>query len=41
MQGTDAMDTFAHTPELRAAIAAGRAECALYFWRTIFGVFRR
>jgi hypothetical protein len=36
-----AMDTFARTPELRAAIAAGRAECARYFWTSVFGLFRR
>jgi hypothetical protein len=34
------MDIFAHTPELRAAIAEGRADCARYFWRSVFGLFR-
>jgi hypothetical protein len=36
-----AMENFAPTPELRARIAAGRAECASYFWKSVAGVFRR
>jgi hypothetical protein len=35
------MDLFAHTPETRAAIVAGREECARYFWQSVFSLFRR
>jgi hypothetical protein len=35
------METFAHTPEIRAAIARGRVDCARYFWTSVFGLFRR
>jgi len=35
------MESFARTPELRARIAAGRAECASYFWKSLADMFRR
>jgi hypothetical protein len=35
------MESFANTPELRARIAAGRAECASYFWKSLADMFRR
>jgi hypothetical protein len=35
------METFAHTPEMRARIAAARQECATYFWRGVAALFTR
>ena len=35
------METFAHTPELRARILAGRAEVSRHFWRSLAGLFGR
>jgi hypothetical protein len=35
------MESFAHTPEMRARIAAARQECASYFWRGVASVLRR
>ncbi|MCU4652550.1 hypothetical protein N8I71_06880 [Roseibacterium sp. SDUM158016] len=38
---TTSMETFAHTPEMRARVAAARAEVARHFWRSLAGLFRR
>lgn len=35
------METFAHTAEMRARIAAARQECASYFWRGVASIFGR
>lgn len=35
------MDSFALTYQMRAEIAAARAECMRAFWRQIAGVFAR
>ena len=35
------MDSFALTYEMRAQIAAARAECARYFWRQLAGLLVR
>jgi hypothetical protein len=35
------METSAHTPEMRARIAAARQECASYFWRGVASLFTR
>lgn len=35
------MESFAHTPELRARIAAARVECATYFWSGLGALFGR
>jgi hypothetical protein len=35
------METFAHTPEMRARILAGRAEVSRHFWRWVGSLFGR
>lgn len=35
------MESFAHTPELRARILAGRAEVSRHFWRAVASLFGR
>ena len=35
------MESFAHTPAVRAQIAAARIECATYFWRGVAALFGR